>query len=54
MRGTIRVVLGLLIVFGCAGGFDNATDSQLLPLILITGLGLALMASGTAAMKGIK
>jgi len=54
MRGSIRAGVGFLVVFGCAGGFDTATDAQLIPLVLITGLGLALMASGVSAMKGAK
>jgi hypothetical protein len=51
MRGSIRVIVGLLVVFGVAGGIDNATDSQLLTLLMIAAAGLGLMASGTNAMK---
>jgi len=51
MRGSIRVIVGLLVVFGVAGGIDNATDSQLLTLLVFAALGLGLMASGTSAMK---
>ena len=51
MRGSIRVVVGLLVVFGAVGGIDNATNGQLLTLIMIAAAGLGIMASGTAAMK---
>ena len=54
MRGTIRVMIGLLVVFGVAGAIDNATDSQLLTLIVVAAAGLGLMASGTAAMKEVR
>jgi hypothetical protein len=42
----IRVVTGFLIVFGAVGGLDNATDSNLLPLVAIAVAGLAIMAAG--------
>ena len=51
MKGSIRAILGLLVVIGSAGGLDNATDAQLLPLVVIAGLGLALMYSGVHAMS---
>ena len=51
MRGTIRALVGFLVVFGVVGGLDTATDSQLLTLIVFGALGLGLMASGTAAMQ---
>ena len=54
MRGSIRAILGLLIVFAAAGGLDNATDAQLLPCVVIAAVGLAIMASGVYAMKGLK
>lgn len=49
MRGMIRFVVGLVIVFGAAGGIDTATDSQLIACIAIAAAGLALMMSGAAA-----
>lgn len=51
MRGSIRAILGLLVVFASVGGIDNATDSQLLILVPVALVGLALMASGVSAMK---
>ena len=47
----IRFGLGFLIVFGSVGGIDNASDAQLIPLIGFAIAGLAVMASGTKAMK---
>lgn len=54
MKGSIRAIVGLLIVFGVAGGLDTATDSQLLTLIVLGALGLGIMASGTNAMKEVR
>ena len=51
MKGSIRAIIGLLIVFGAAGGIDNATDSQLPVAILLAVSGLAIMYSGVSAMK---
>lgn len=51
MRGTIRVVVGMLVAFGCAGGMDTATDQQLLVLVPVAVLGLATMYSGVRAMR---
>ena len=54
MRGSIRAFVGFLIVFGCVGGMDNATDSQLLVATLGAVLGLCVMYSGVSAMNGGK
>lgn len=54
MQGSIRTITGLIIVLAAAGGFDNATDSQLIPLIAIAIAGLGLMAAGVSAMKTFK
>jgi hypothetical protein len=51
MKGTIRIILGMVILFGVAGGLDNATDAQLLPLVLLGAFGAFTMYSGTNAMK---
>ena len=49
MRGSIRFVVGLIVVFGAAGGIDTATDTQLLGCIAIAAVGLLVMASGATA-----
>ena len=51
MRGSIRTFVGLIVLFGVAGGLDNATDGQLLPLVVIAGLAIALAYSGVTAMN---
>lgn len=51
MRGSIRAIVGLLVVFGVAGGIDSATDSQLLTLIVFAAAGLGIMASGVSALN---
>jgi hypothetical protein len=47
----IRVILGFLMVFGSAGGMDNATDAQLIPLMLTAMIGLTLMYFGVEKIK---
>lgn len=42
----IRFIVGFLMVFGAAGGIDNATDAQLVPLVLTAVAGLAIMYAG--------
>jgi hypothetical protein len=54
MRGSIRTFVGLIITLGAAGGLDNATDSQLMLVLFIAGVGLGLMYSGVRAMKEIR
>ena len=51
MRGSIRAIVGLLVLFGVAGGLDNATDAQLLPLVVIGLVGAVIMYSGVTAMN---
>jgi hypothetical protein len=51
MRGSIRVFIGMFIVFGAVGGMDNATDGELLLGLSIAVLGLLSMYSGVRAMK---
>jgi hypothetical protein len=52
MKGSIRAIVGLFVVFGSAGGLDSATDSQLLLVTSMAVFGLLLMYSGVRAMKG--
>jgi hypothetical protein len=57
MKGSIRAIVGFLVVFGSVGGMDNATDRELfLVLLPIAVLGLGIMYSGVSSMsmKGIK
>ena len=49
MKGSIRAITGLLIVFCASGGLDNATDSQLPMVLGIAVAGLLVMASGVSA-----
>lgn len=53
MRGTIRMIVGLVVVMAAAGGIDNATDMQLIGCVAIAATGLGLMLSGINAMKNI-
>ena len=48
----IRVIVGLLIVFGAVGGMDNATDSELLPLLTLAVVGLTSMYYGVRKING--
>ena len=51
MRGSIRTIVGLVVVMAAAGGLDNATNAQLIPALAIAIAGLGLMASGVSAMN---
>ena len=52
MKGSIRFIVGFLIVFGAVGGIENALETTtLMLLILVAALGLGIMASGTKALK---
>jgi len=53
MRGSIRMIVGLVITMAAAGGLDNATDAQLLPCIAIACIGLALMTNGVTANQRV-
>ena len=53
MRGSIRAIVGLVVVFGAAGGIDTATNEQLLACILVAAAGLGLMAAGVSAMNEV-
>lgn len=50
MKGTIRLVIGFLLVFGAVGGLDNPENPVSAGLALAV-VGLGLMYSGTKAME---
>lgn len=49
MKGSIRIVLGLLVAFGAVGGIDAGND--LLPCVLLAAAGLGTMYSGVKAQN---
>ena len=49
MRGSIRTLVGFLIVFGSVGGLDN--DQSVALCLVAAVVGLVLMASGVRAMS---
>ena len=51
MKGTMRTILGLILLMGVAGGIDTATDFELFLLAGIGALGMMLMFSGVTAMN---
>jgi hypothetical protein len=51
MKGSIRTLIGFLIVFGAVGGMDHGTDSQLPYQLAAAAAGLFLMYSGVKAMN---
>ena len=51
MQGTIRVILGLIVLMGVAGGIDTATDAELVILGVFAVIGGGLMASGVKALN---
>jgi hypothetical protein len=52
MRGSIRFLVGFLIVFGAVGTVDVNPDADLLVQTVIAICGLAVMLTGVNAMKG--
>ncbi len=50
MKGSIRLVIGFLLVFGAVGGLDNPENPVSAGLALAV-VGLGLMYSGTKAME---
>jgi hypothetical protein len=53
MRGSIRLIVGFLVVFGAVGGIDNASDSELMLLAGVASAGMLLMLSGLKASKEV-
>lgn len=54
MRGSIRTIVGLVVVMGAVGGLDNTMNSQVVQLVSLCAMaaaGLGLMASGVSAMN---
>jgi hypothetical protein len=51
MKGSIRIIVGLVLLMGAAGGLDKALDSQLPSLLLVAVLGLVILTSGVRAVK---
>jgi hypothetical protein len=51
MRGSIRMLVGLLIVFGAVGTIEVNPDADLLNQMVIAVVGLAVMLTGVSAMK---
>ena len=51
MRGSIRMLVGFLIVFGAVGSIEIDPNANLMIEMILAGAGLALMFSGVNAMK---
>ena len=51
MKGTIRFVVGFLLVFGAVGGMETGTDAQLPMQLGLALVGLLLLASAASALK---
>ena len=52
MKGSIRIVIGFLLVFGAVGGMDTVPDA-LMSQVIIAVIGLGFMYSGTKAMERV-
>ena len=52
MKGSIRVIIGFILVFGAVGGMDTVPDA-LLTQIAVAIVGLGFMYSGTKAMERV-
>ena len=51
MKGSIRLLVGLLVTFGAVGGID--AGNALLPCVALAVAGLFIMNSGVKAMKEV-
>ena len=51
MRGSIRMLVGFLIVFGAVGSIEVDPNANLMIEMILAGAGLALLFSGVNAMK---
>ena len=51
MKGTIRFVVGFLLVFGAVGGMETGTDAQLPMQLGLAMVGLLLLASAAGSLK---
>jgi hypothetical protein len=47
----IRFIFGLLVVFGCVGGMDEATGNDMFILVGISIAALVLMNAGVKSMQ---
>ncbi len=52
MKGSIRLVIGFLLVFGAVGGMDTVPDA-LLEQVAVAIVGLGVMFSGIKAMERV-
>ena len=52
MKGSIRLVVGFLLVFGAVGGLDNP-ENPVMAGIALAVVGLGLMYSGSKAMERV-
>jgi hypothetical protein len=51
MRGSIRMLVGFLIVFGAVGTMEVNPDANLLVQMIVAGAGLAIMFTGVSSMR---
>jgi hypothetical protein len=52
MKGSIRFIVGFLLVFGAVGGMENGTDAELPFQLGMAVAGLLIMYSGARTLKG--
>lgn len=51
MKGSIRFVIGILLVFGAVGGLDTGSDMDCVILTIIAMMGCGLMYSGVRDLE---
>ena len=54
MQGSIRLVVGFLMVFGAVGALDHDPSASVFTATMVAFAGLAVMYSGVRAMNGVK
>lgn len=51
MKGSIRIIVGLLVAMGAVGTLEFDPNASVLLQVAIAAVGLAVMASGVASMQ---
>lgn len=54
MTGSIRALVGFMMAYGAVGTLDSDPTASVLVMSALACAGLALMASGVSAMKGVR
>ena len=51
MKGTIRILTGMIIVMGAMGGIEHSVNDHIVPSVAVALIGFAIMIWGVQAHK---